>query len=96
MDKRTELKVMLAAVDRLAIEMKTKLRAKARDGYSGGLDPSSRFEVAKMLQSHVERLTGLCPHCESHDGEHDKEEGAQQAVDVCNLAMMLWVLGGKP
>lgn len=94
MTKKEELDRMLAAVDELAHEMKKKLRQKAREGYSGGLDPSSKFEVAKKLQEHVVRLTGICPHCESTDGEHDHEEGAHQAVDVCNLAMMLWVVNG--
>lgn len=93
MNQRAELKAMLKAVDRLAVEMKKKLRAKAAQGYHGGLDPLYRSEVAKKLQEHVERLTGQCPHCHSNDGDHDAEEGARQAVDVCNLAMMLW-LGG--
>lgn len=84
---------MLAAVDTLAAEMKKKLRQKAREGYHGGLEPGSWYMVSKLLHDHVDRLTGLCPHCRSHDGEHEREEGARQAVDVCNLAMMLWVLG---
>lgn len=93
MNKRAELKAMLAAVDRLAAEMKKKLRKKARDGYAGGLDRGSWYTVSKMLHEHADRLTGLCPHCHSHDGEHEREEGARQAIDVCNLAMMLWVIG---
>lgn len=92
MNQRAELKAMLAAVDKLANEMKKKLREKARQGYHGGLDPLYKYEVAKKLQQHVVRLTGLCPHCESLDGEHDHQEGARQAVDVCNLAMMLWLV----
>jgi hypothetical protein len=96
MNKREELKAMLAAVDRLALEMKKKLREKAREGYSGGLDRNNRCSVAKKRQEHAERLTGVCPHCQSHDGEHDHEEGARQAVDVCNLALMLWVIEGSP
>jgi len=96
MNKRAELKVMLAAVDRLAIEMKKKLRQKASEGYSGGLVRINRYEVAKKLQEHAERLTGICPHCLASDGEHDDEEEARQAVDVCNLAMMLWVMDGSP
>ena len=97
MNKREELQTMLRAVDALAVAMKKKLREKARDGYGGGLDPSFKFEVAKNLQKHVVQLTGLCPHCESTDGDHDHEEEAHQAVDVCNLAMMLWVVnGGAP
>lgn len=91
-NKRAELKAMLAAVDRLAAEMKKKLRDKARQGYSGGLNPDSWYEVSKMLHDHVNRLTGLCPHCEAHDGDHDGKESARQAIDVCNLAMMLWVI----
>lgn len=83
---------MLTAVDRLAAEMKKKLRQKAREGYSGGLDPLSHYTVVKKLHEHVNRLTGMCPHCEALDGEHDREDSARQAVDVCNLAMMLWVL----
>ncbi len=93
MDKRTELKTMLAAVDRLAVKMKKKLRAKAREGYSGGLDPTFSTNVGKSLMEHAERLTGYCLHCEVQDGEHELEDEAQQAVDVCNLAMMLWVVG---
>jgi hypothetical protein len=97
MNKREELQTMLRAVDALAIAMKKKLREKARDGYAGGLDPSFKYQVAKSLQERVVELTGMCPHCESTDGEHDHEEGARQAIDVCNLAMMLWVVnGGAP
>lgn len=92
MTKSKELKAMLDAVDRLAEEMKKKLRQKAREGYSGGLDPLSRHTVSKMLHEHVNRLTGLCPQCESLDGDHDHAENARQAIDVCNLAMMLWVI----
>ena len=92
MNKQTELRAMLAAVDRLAVEMKKKLRAKAREGYSGGLALVNRTMVAKMLQEHVELLTGVCPSCHAHDGDHDHEDGARQAIDVCNLAMMLWVI----
>ena len=95
MNKRAELDAMLAAVDRLALEMKKRLRQKAREGYRGGLDRLYRHEVAKMLHDHVERLTGHCPHCRSNDGDHDHEEAARQAIDVCNLAMMLWVLGSS-
>lgn len=93
MNQRAELKAMLEAVDRLASEMKKKLRQKAAEGFHGGLDPKYRPEVAKRLQEHVTRLTGFCPHCQALDGEHDHEDSARQAVDVCNLAMMLWVVG---
>lgn len=96
MDKRTELKKMIATVDALAVEMKKKLRAKAREGYSGGLDRSNRGAVAKSLMEHAERLSGYCLHCETLDGEHDDEDEARQAIDVCNLAMMLWVLDSPP
>lgn len=92
MTKNQELKMMLFGVDRLAAEMKKKLRAKAREGYSGGLRDDSWYMVSKMLHEHVNRLTGLCPHCHAHDGDHDEEEAARQAIDVCNLAMMLWVI----
>jgi hypothetical protein len=85
---------MLHAVDQLAAAMKKKLREKARDGYGGGLDPSFKYQVAKSLQAHIVQLTGMCPHCESSDGEHDHKEGARHAIDVCNLAMMLWVVNG--
>jgi hypothetical protein len=96
MNKHAELKAMLAAVDRLAMEMKKKLRQKANEGYSGGLVPINRYDVAKKLQEHAERLTGVCPHCFASDGEHDADENARQAIDVCNLAMMLWVIDGSP
>lgn len=92
MNKRAELQTMLKAVDALAAEMKKKLRAKAREGYSGGLNFTSRYTVSKMLHEHVNSLTGVCPHCLAQDGDHDHEEGARQAIDVCNLAMMLWVI----
>lgn len=92
MNQRAELKAMLAAVDRLATEMKKKLRQKASEGYSGGLKPDSRYMVAERLQEHVERLTGLCPSCKAIDDDHDHDEHARQAIDVCNLAMMLWVM----
>ena len=96
MSKHAELESIIAAVDEMAVKMKAKLREKAREGYSGGLTPSFRTVVAEKLIEHAETLTGTCPHCHSHDGEHDHEEGAEQAVDVCNLALMLWVQAGKP
>lgn len=96
MGKRAELQAMLAAVDDMAKQMKTKLRAKAREGYSGGLDPLNRETVVERLHEHTKRLTGYCDVCHSHDGDHDRDEGAAQAVDVCNLTLMLWVQGGKP
>lgn len=96
MNKREELNTMLAAVDLLAAEMKKKLRAKAREGYSGGLAPAYAATVGKKLMEHAERLTGHCLHCGVQDGDHDREAEARQAIDVCNLAMMLWVQGGKP
>lgn len=83
MNKREELKAMCGAVDELAAKMKKKLRAKAREGYSGGLKDVYRRSVSSKLHQHSWRLT-------------EEFEGAKQAVDVCNLAMMLWVLGGKP
>lgn len=90
MNKREELKAMIESVDRLADAMKKKLRQKAAQGYHGGLSPSYRHEVGRKLQEHVTRMTGYCPHCHSHDAEHDPEEGAEQAVDVCNLVLMVW------
>ena len=96
MNKREELKAMLANVDELASKMKAKLRNKARDGYSGGLQQEFAPNVGKSLMDHAERLTGHCLHCGVKNGDHEYEEGAEQAVDVCNLAMMLWVIGGKP
>ena len=95
-NKRNELAAMLTAVDELAARMKAKLRQKAREGYSGGLNHASAANVGKSLMEHAERLTGYCLHCEVQDGEHGIEENAHQAVDVANLAMMRWVIGGKP
>lgn len=91
MKKREELRKMIEAVDRLGDAMKKKLRAKARDGYSGGLDPKYRANVAKALMEHAEKLSGHCIHCGVSDGEHDHEDAARQAIDVANLALMLWV-----
>ena len=96
MNKHAELQSMLAAVDDMARLMKIKLREKAREGYSGGLDPINRDTVVSKLHEHAKRLTGYCDVCHSLDGEHDHEEGAEQAVDVCNLAVMLWIQGGRP
>lgn len=88
MNKRAELGAMLASVDRLAKSMKIKLRRKAREGRSGGLDPENREHVAHLLREHVERLTGGCVHC----GRMTDDADPEQAVDVCNLAMMLWAM----
>lgn len=96
MSKRTELARMIAAVDQLAEAMKKKLRKKAREGRSGGLDPANRYMVENYLMNHVYRLSSICPHCRVSSGEHDHDEAARQAIDVANLAMMLWVMGGKP
>ena len=92
MNQREELRAMILAVDRIADAMKKKLREKAAQGYHGGLDRSFRDEVVKKLHEHVDRLTGYCRCCGTHDGDHDHEDGARQAVDVCNLALMLWVV----
>lgn len=81
MNKREELNTMLAAVDELALAMKKKLRAKAREGRAGGLDPMNLGLVKRLLREHVSRLC---------------DDESRQAPDVCNLAMMLWVIGGKP
>jgi hypothetical protein len=81
MNKADELSAMMGGVDVLAMRMKQKLRRKAREGRSGGLDTANRRMVAKLLSEHVRRfLSG------------DEQE---QAIDVCNLAMMLWVMDGS-
>jgi hypothetical protein len=80
-----ELQTMIDAVDLLADDMKKKLRRKARQGYHGGLDPANRRTVAHRLHEHASRLTTL-----------GDAGSARQAVDVCNLALMLWILGGLP
>lgn len=92
MNKRQELKAMLAGVDQIAVLMKKKLRMKYREGFSGGLKPTSYALVARMLHEHVERLTGVCPHCNAQDNCHERDDTRRQAVDICNLAMMLWVM----
>jgi len=88
MNKREELKAMIEGVDRMADAMKRKLRMKARKDYSGGLDPDYKQNVARKLHEHTEELVGSCPICgKGTDGD------AAQAVDVCNLALMLWLQG---
>jgi len=72
--KNNELRSMLRKVDRLAKAMKRKLRLKANHGFSGGLDPAYRTNVENKLFIHVLR----------------EARGENQAVDICNLAMMLW------
>lgn len=93
--KKAELARMLAGVDEMAEAMKAKLRAKARAGYEGGLDPTNRWNVARKLEEHVETLVGRCAHCKHGFGEHPRER-ARQAVDVCNLALMLWLVDSRP
>jgi hypothetical protein len=64
-----------ALVDAFAAEMKAKLRRKYwRDGYTGWDDPSNRPIIEQKLREHVGRLLA----------------GWDQAVDVANLAAMLW------
>lgn len=65
----------------MAIRMKSKLRTKAKEGRSGGLDSLPTGTLTRLLREHVERLC---------DGD------SRQAVDVCNIAMMLWVQAGSP
>ena len=72
-----ELKEMLKKVDRYAKAMKAKLRLKAKQGFSGGLDPAFRNNVENKLFTHVARQI----------------RGENQSVDIGNLAMMLWKEG---
>ena len=81
MNKKQELSAMQGGADLMAIRMKSKLRTKAKEGRSGGLEACHAEMVRRLLREHVERLC---------NGE------ARQAVDVCNLAMMLWVQAGSP
>ena len=81
MNKDDELSAMMGGCDLMAMRMKQKLRRKAREGRAGGLDAANRAMVKKLMREHVSRLCG---------GE------GQQAIDVCNLAMMLWVMDGSP
>jgi UDP-N-acetyl-D-mannosaminuronic acid transferase (WecB/TagA/CpsF family) len=93
MNKKDEIRNMLESVDEIAVLMKKKLTAKYRAGWSGGLDPDNIENVEHKLREHVEQLIGRCPHC-GH--RHEEEEGqVRQAIDVANLAMMLWVIGGR-
>ena len=69
---------MLEGVDAFAVAMKEKLILKAFEGRHGGLDGSSRPNVAQSLEEHTQRAHG-------HAG---------QEVDIANLAMMLWVTRG--
>lgn len=73
---------MIESVDRMADAMKKKLREKAAQGYSGGLDPQYANNVRASLKRHVVRLTG--------DNYLPPQPDPAQAVDVCNLALMLW------
>lgn len=63
-------------VSMFADVMAAKLKRKAREGFYGWADPENRAEVERRLRDHVDRLL---------DGGD-----RQQAVDVANLAMMLW------
>lgn len=94
--ERAELKLMIEAVDRFSDDMKRKLRLKAAQGYSGGLSSSNRRRVAKKLNEHVDRLIGVCECCGRDRKEEKVSDRARQAVDVANLAMMLWVMAGSP
>lgn len=85
LSKKDELSAMMGGVDLLAARMKAKLKQKAREGFSGGLDQDNLFAVKNRLRDHVDRLTG-----------HGAVSSPKQAVDVCNLAMMLWVQAGSP
>lgn len=66
-----ELKTMLAAVDQLAAEMKDKLREKAAQGYSGGLDPAYADNVRASLKRHVVRLTTACRRASRSKAHYD-------------------------
>jgi len=85
LSKKAELSAMYGGADLMAIRMKEKLKRKARQGLSGGLDQENAWRVAQLLRVHVDRLTG-------HGGVSEPH----QAIDVCNLAMMLWVQAGSP
>jgi hypothetical protein len=64
-----------ALVDAFAKEMKKKLRQKYwRDGYTGWDDIANLAIIQQKLGEHVVRLLA----------------GGDQAVDVANLAAMLW------
>lgn len=86
MNKREEFEAMLAGVDRLAAAMKKRLRAKQREGYSGGLDKEMRAEVAAMMREHVDHIAG-CRCCGANAETED--DTFAHAVDIANLAMML-------
>lgn len=62
------------AVDAFAFTMKTKLYAKAMQGYTDWDDPQYKEVIEKKLYEHVER--------QKIDGN--------QLIDIANLAMMLW------
>ena len=66
---------MEVAIDLFAMAMKTKIRRKTRQGYSGGLTQEARVEVMSKLHEHTQKAGPYC------DG---------QEVDIANLAMMLW------
>ena len=70
-----DLHSLLIAVDMFAQAMKAKLRRKATEGYSGGLESASRAEVAARFHEHLAK-GGLF--------------AENQEVDVANLVMMLW------
>lgn len=95
MTKQQELAAMCAGVDKLARAMKAKLRAKARQGFRGGLDEANHHTVKHHLHSHYERFTGhryVRSTCK--DTLNSWEPQLHQARDVCNLVMMLWLQGG--
>jgi hypothetical protein len=87
-----ELKAMLEGVDRFADAMKAKLRRKAAEGYHGGFSRRHHREVERLLMEHVGRLSARCSCC----GARADESEPRQAIDVANLAMMLWHIGGRP
>jgi hypothetical protein len=91
--KSDELRLMLDATNELAAAMQAKLVRKRRAGFFGGLDPENRPAVVQKLREHVDELIGECDHCSAVVGDGP---APRQAIDVANLAMMLWVQGGKP
>lgn len=71
---------LMECVDAFAEQMKVKLRKKRAQGFSGWDDENELQYITDIMMQHAEELA----------------EGKNEAVDLANLAMMIWNLTGRP
>lgn len=69
-----EIQRLGSAVDEFSVAMKARLAEKAREGWRGWDDPSSRDAIYTTLLAHAAGVP----------------LAARQEVDIANFAMMLW------